>query len=73
MTPRTCLCGEQIQYDEAYGPASQNLLKWYENGKAFGEPAVRKKFYLCREHTNEWVNYCSALAEGKHAALVVQS
>lgn len=50
--PRKCLCGEVIPWDESYGPASQMKLKWYESGKGFGTPDVRKQFYLCREHTN---------------------
>ncbi len=73
MTPRTCLCGQVIEPSTEYGPAAQMLLKWYENGRSFGEPATRTKFFLCREHTNEVVEYMDAIAEGKSAALVVQS
>lgn len=72
MTPRTCLCGERLQHSEEYGPVSQMLLKWYENGRSFGDPATRRKFYMCREHTMEMVSYMEALSEGKNAALVVE-
>lgn len=70
MAPRTCLCGGVIEWDEEYGPASQVLLKWYENGKSFGLPGTRRKFYLCREHTNELVDYLDCLHAGRGVAVI---
>ena len=67
---RTCLCGETIPADEDYGPVSSMYLKWYENSKGFGDPDSRKKFYLCRNHTNEIVEYFDALANGDDVAVV---
>ena len=73
MAPRTCLCGEKIEFSEEYGPASSNLMKWYENGKSFGSPATRRKFYLCRHHTNEMVEYLDAIARGGDYVMAVRS
>lgn len=70
MTPRTCLCGEVLPFKEEYGPASSNLMKWYPNGKSFGSPATRRKFYLCDKHTNEMVDYLDCIAEGRGVAVI---
>ena len=68
--PRTCLCGQQIPWEESYGPASQVLLKWYEHGQAFGMPSTRRKMYLCKVHTNEIVDYLDALNAGDNVAVI---
>lgn len=68
--PRTCLCGEVIPPEDTYGPVSNTYLKWYENSKNFGDPDSRKKFYLCRNHTNELVEYLDAVASGDDVAVV---
>lgn len=70
MSKRQCICGEVLTPDEGYGPVSQTLLKWYPHGRSFGEPATRRKFFLCRKHTNEIVTYLDAIASGKGVAVV---
>jgi hypothetical protein len=60
---RKCICGERIEPDENYGPASQHLFKWYPHGRAFGSPGTRRKFYLCSRHTNELADYLEAVSE----------
>lgn len=67
---RVCLCGTEIPFKEEYGPASQVLLKWYENGTSFGQPSTRRKMFLCALHTNEIVDYLDALASGDNVAVV---
>lgn len=70
MAPRTCICGRQLEWSQDYGPVSQNLFKWYPDGKSFGTPGTRRKFYLCREHTMEVTEYLEALHEGVPVAVI---
>lgn len=73
MTKRTCLCGEILEANEEYGPCSQLVYKWYQHGRSFGEPARRRKFYLCDAHTREIQSYLEAVASGQPVAVVLDT
>ena len=58
MADRLCLCGREIPMQDDIGPVARiKSLKFYNNAREFGRPALRQTVFFCEECTPALVEF----------------